>query len=415
MNWTLQKLKQQYNKRRAFQDPNTTNMDNDSVPNLADLSLSNSGLLYKLLGKLGLGQSTSRGYLARSLFISGITWLPLLILTMMQGLAFGNLVEANFIKDFATHARLLVIIPLLIFAEASVERRIGEQTIQFFRSGILTAADRGNFDVIKKNTVSLANSFRVDIVILLAIAMYIYVRWTILPGGISHWIYEPVSGNISWAGLWSVFVSLPLFQFILIRWMWRWICWLYLLYKISKLPLKLNPAHADLAGGLGFLGLPPSPFLAVNFALATLCSAVIAERIIFLGQHLADFYVILGALAVITIMINVLPLLVFTPPLVAARRKGIFEYSALVQKHHRDFDHKMLNGESAESPIGDPIISSMADINSIFQTVLKMQIFPFDTKIMASTLVIMILPVLPLLAFEYKLADILEKLAGLLF
>jgi hypothetical protein len=245
--------------------------------------------------------------------------------------------------------------------------------------------------------------------------MYIYIRWTILPGGIGHWIYEPVSGKLSWAGLWSVFVSLPLFQFILVRWMWRWICWLYLLYKMSKLPMKLNPSHADLAGGLGFLGLPPSPFMAINFALATLCSAVIAERIIFFGQHLTDFYVILSALAVITIMINVLPLLVFTPPLVAARRKGIFDYSALVQKHHRDFDQKMLNDGSVKSPIGDPVISSMADINASFDTVMKMRVFPFNIKIMASTIIIMVLPVLPLLAFEYKLADILKKLAGLLF
>jgi hypothetical protein len=390
-------------------------MANHSFPDLSDLSFSNSGLLYKLLGKLGLGHSTSKGYLTRSLLISGATWLPLLMLTMMQGLAFGNLVEVDFIKDIATHARFLIILPLLIFAEASVGRRIREQTIQFFRSGILTAEDRGKFDIIKNNTVRLVNSLRVDIVILLTIAMYIYIRWSILPSGISHWIYEPVSGTISWAGLWSVFVSLPLFQFILVRWMWRWICWLYLLYKMSKLPLKLNPSHADLAGGLGFLGLPPSPFMAINFALATLCSAVIAERIIFLDQHLADFYVILGALAVITIMINVLPLLVFTSPLVAARRKGIFDYSALVQKHHQDFDQKMLNEGSAESPTGNPIISSMADINSSFGTVLKMRIFPFDTKIMASTIAIMVLPVLPLLAFEYKLADILEKLARLLF
>jgi hypothetical protein len=46
---------------------------------------------------------------------------------------------------------------------------------------------------------------------------------------------------------------------------------------------------------------------------------------------------------------------------------------------------------------------------------MKMRVFPFDVKIMASTIIIMVLPVLPLLAFEYKLADILKKLAGLLF
>jgi hypothetical protein len=65
--------------------------------------------------------------------------------------------------------------------------------------------------------------------------------------------------------------------------------------------------------------------------------------------------------------------------------------------------------------VGNPAASSMADINASFDTVMKMRVFPFDVKIMASTIIIMVLPVLPLLAFEYKLADILKKLAGLLF
>jgi hypothetical protein len=197
--------------------------------------------------------------------------------------------------------------------------------------------------------------------------------------------------------------------------LWRWICWLYYFFKISRLPLKLNPAHPDLAGGLGFLGLPPSPFMAINFALAALCSAMAAERIIFLGQHLADFYVLLGALIVITIVLNILPLLVFVKPMIAARRKGIFEYSALVQKHHRKFDEKLLSTGNDEPLVGNPAASSMADFNSTFDTVMKMRVFPFDIKIMASTIVAMAVPVLPLLAFEYKLADILKKLVGLLF
>jgi hypothetical protein len=390
-------------------------MNSSPVPTLADLSLTNSGLFYKLLRKLGLGKSTSRGYLFRSLCISGITWLPLLILAMMQGLAFGNLVEANFIKDIATHARFLVIIPLLIFAEGSVDARIRELTAQFFRSGILTEQEHGKFEKIKESTSKLTHSVWVDFVILAAIVMLMSTRWKMTPDDLSYWVVDPATRRISWAGIWNVVVSLPLFQFILVRWLWRWICWLTYFYKMSKLPLKLNPAHPDLAGGLGFLGLPPSPFMAVNFALAALCSAVAAERIIFLGQHLSDFYIILGALGLITVLMNILPLLVFMPPLIAARRKGIFEYSTLVQKHHRQFDQKLLNVENNEPLVGNPAASSMADINSSFDTVMKMRVFPFDIKIMASTFVVMILPVLPLLAFEYNAIDILKKLAGLLF
>jgi hypothetical protein len=390
-------------------------MSKSLVPNLDDLSLTNSGLFYQLINRIGLGKSTQRGYLTRSLSISGLTWIPLLALTLMQGLAFGERVEITFIKDIATHARYLIIIPLLIFAEASVDSRIRELTAQFFKSGILNNKHFEQFEEIKKNTTKLTHSISVDLVILVGIVFIIIAKWNRAPEDLSYWMHDPATGMISWAGIWNVFISLPLFQFILVRWLWRWICWLYYFFRISRLPLHLNPAHPDLSGGLGFLGLPPSPFMAVNFALATLVSAVVAERILFMNQHLADFYITMGTLTVITILMNVLPLLVFMTALAAARRKGIFEYSALVQKHHQQFDNKLLHADQDEPLVGNPAASSMADINASFDTVMKMRVFPFDLKIMASTIIIMILPVLPLLAFEYNVVDLLKKLAGLLF
>lgn len=384
------------------------------VPQLDDLSLTNSGLLYQFLRKVGLAQSTQKGYLQRSLVIIGLTWLPLLILTIVQGLAWGDKVEANFLKDIATHARFLIILPLLIFAEASVDSRIRELTIQFFRSGILTEKNEAAFNDIRKTVIRMTHSSKVDFVILVIIVVIISGRWTEAPEGLSYWMQEPTTRTISLAGMWNIIISLPLFQFILVRWFWRWCCWFYYFYKISKLPLSLHPAHPDLSGGLGFLGMPPSPFMMVNFAMAALCAAVAAERIIFMDHKLADFYVILGTLAVITVLMNVLPLLVFIKPLAAARRKGIFEYSALVQQHHMEFDQELLRGDKKTSLLGNPAASSMADINGSFDTIMKMRVFPFDLKIMASSILIVGIPILPLLAFEYNLVDILKKILSML-
>ena len=51
--------------------------------------------------------------------------------------------------------------------------------------------------------------------------------------------------------------SLPIFQPLVLH----WVFWILYLCKISNMPLKLNPAHLDVAGGIGFLALPPSPYL----------------------------------------------------------------------------------------------------------------------------------------------------------
>jgi hypothetical protein len=81
-----------------------------------DFSLTKGGLFYKLLLRIGLAGDSKKDYLIRSLFIVGIAWLPLLILSALQGLAWGNKVEVSFLKDFADQAKFLVIIPLLFFA-----------------------------------------------------------------------------------------------------------------------------------------------------------------------------------------------------------------------------------------------------------------------------------------------------------
>ncbi len=48
-------------------------------------------------------------------------------------------------------------------------------------------------------------------------------------------------------------MSLPLFQFTIYRWYVRLGMWAWFLWKVSRAPLALNPAHPDKCGGLGFL------------------------------------------------------------------------------------------------------------------------------------------------------------------
>jgi hypothetical protein len=383
---------------------------------VVDFSLTRSGLFYKLLQRLGLEGYSRKGFLVRSLVISGVAWLPLLMLSMAQGLAWGDKVEITFLKDFATHARFLVIIPLLIFAEGSVDFRLKELTSQFFHAGILNETDIPRYNIIKSRINRLSESLLADIVILLIVASNIITRFTQseVPGG--HWVFLPgQDGNtISWAGIWAAGFSLTIFQYLILRWLWRWVIWVIYFKKIAAIPLKLNAAHPDLAGGLGFLGLPPGPFLQVTLALSILFSTIISERIVFLQHTLKDYYTVMGGFALVIIIINVLPLLVFLKPMITQRRKAIFQYSALIQEHHREFDEKWLIKNDQENMLGMPEASSMTDLNSSFETVMHMRFFPFNIKIMLSSIIISILPMIPVLAFEYNLVDIIQQVFKLI-
>ncbi len=96
------------------------------------------------------------------------------------------------------------------------------------------------------------------------------------------------------------------------------------------------------------------------------------------------------------------------------RRKGIFEYSALIKKHHEEFDEKWLGKTDVKPLLGSQDASSTTDLNSTFDTVMSMGVFPFNLKSMLSSILIAVLPMLPLFAFEYDWLELLKKIIGIL-
>jgi hypothetical protein len=387
-------------------------MNDKSYPVLDDFSLIKSGLLHKLTSRLKLGGTSKNHLKKRVLFLIIITWLPLLILSAIQGLAIGNAVNIPFLKDFATQAKFLIILPLLIFAEGAFDLRLKELTLQFFKSGILEAKDIARFDVIKKKVGDLSNAYWPDIIIFALILINLVPR--LVSAGANHtsiWIFRPENdaASLSLAGIYVAIICGPIFQFLLMRWLWRWILWFIYFRELARMPIKLSSAHPDMAGGLGFLGYPPGPFIQVVFALAILFSTAIAEFIYFQHEKLQSYYPIMVAFALLAILMNVMPLLVFIKPMAIQRRKGFFEYSTLIHNHHLQFDDKWHRNPYTEKLPGISDPSSMADFNSSFEVVKNMKVFPFDIKIMISSIVIAILPMLPLLAFEYNIGDIVLK------
>ena len=95
--------------------------------------------------------------------------------------------------------------------------------------------------------------------------------------------------QLSPAGYWYIFVSRPLFQFILIRWYFRLFIWARFLWQSSRLELNLIPTHPDRAAGLGFLGMSSAAFAPLLMAHGVLLAGLMANPIFFAGAKLTDF------------------------------------------------------------------------------------------------------------------------------
>ena len=218
-------------------------------------------------------------------------------------------------------------------------------------------------------------------------------------------------GGLTAAGWWYVAVSVPVFQFLVYRWLWRGAVWTGFLQRVARLDLRLVASHPHRAGGLG----GQQSFAIVAFAVAAVGSARFAQQILHAGAHVADFKMVLGGFVAIATVVVFAPLAVFAPRLTALRRESHGEYSRLAGGHHRAFEARWLRRDDAGSELlGSPDVSSLADLDTAFQNVTALRTFPVDRRNVAVVAVAAALPMVPLVMLEIPVAEILRRILGIL-
>ena len=219
------------------------------------------------------------------------------------------------------------------------------------------------------------------------------------------------------AGWWLGLVSLPLFQFLLIRWYLRLFIWMRFLWHVSRIELLLMPTHPDRSGGVGFVAGVSHAFAPFVLAQGALLAGTIANRIFFAGATLPQFKLEIGGLVVVTAIAVLGPLLLFSRQLAAAKRVGLREYGALAQRYAREFDDKWLrSGAPANEPlIGSADIQSLADLGNSFAVVKEMRLVPFTLQTALQLALTTLAPVAPLALTMVPLDELLTQLLEVVF
>jgi len=219
------------------------------------------------------------------------------------------------------------------------------------------------------------------------------------------------------AGWWLGCVSLPLFQFLLLRWYFRLFVWARFLWQVSRIDLTIMPTHPDRCGGLGFLGGIIYAFSPVLLAQGATLTGMMANRIFYAGAKLPEFKVELIGLVAVMVFAVLAPLLVFSAKLEAAKRKGLREHGALAQRYVREYDRKWLRGGAPpdEPLVGSADIQSLADLGNSFEVLKEMKYVPFGLSTVFQLAVITLLPVLPLTLTMISLEELLERLIKMVF
>jgi hypothetical protein len=405
------------NQDRA-QDTRATQLAEPAEPAGPDSSLMRSGPFHRFQQTVHLEDPRNPRTARRALLFALVSWLPLVALAAVQGIAINDDPRRSLLLDFTVHARFLVAVPLFILGESVADARYSMIVNYLLRSGIVSGSERQAYNDLLSSTRLLRDSWVAEILwVILAYAGAALSFFYSAMSEQSTWLDDGATGigPLSWAGGWYAAVSLPLFQFLLYRSIWSWFIWVRFLWRLSRLRLRLMPTHPDLAGGLNILGDSPYAISIFVFAVGAVLSAALIMQVSYEGDSIVIYHKVFAVYLLLAIMISFGPLLVFLGKLDRLRQRGLRDYGMLASRHAQLFDEKWINKagvteDIVEIPLGSPDISSISGLKSSYEAVKRMSFFPFGIRALIVLAAAALIPMVPLMLMEFPLQKILKAI-----
>jgi hypothetical protein len=403
--------------------PATPNSSNSTVfhGDPSNFSLVLGGPLFQLLRRAHLADDALMLVRQRVIVIALLAWLPLLALSLVEGRVLGGSTVVPFLFDFEVHIRYLIALPLLVAAELVVHRRMSPLVQQFLERNLIPESSMPRFEAAIASAFRLRNSALAELMLIAIVyGVGILIVWrNYLALDTLTWYATPTAegSQLSLAGIWYGYVSLPIFQFLLCRWYFRLFIWTRFLWQVSRMDLSLVPTHPDRVGGLGFLATTAYALALLAVAHGALLAGQLANRIYFLGAALTQFKAEIAVVVVFLQCVILGPLLVFVFQLAQAKRKGLREYGTLAERYVREFDAKWLRGGApADEPlVGSADIQSLADLGNSYEVVRTMRITPITRDAVLRLAAATLIPLVPLLLTMMPLEELLKVLFGVIF
>lgn len=374
---------------------------------------------FRLQRAVGLIPAHGLGIVRRCLIFALVTWLPIAIWALYWKRAFPGEIAEPLLQHFGVHVRCLVAIPLLVVAEIAGDLISRHVVPYFVSSGLIQDDMKSQFVHILRSAERLRDGWyawvsMLGIMLLVVLigdkeAVHLHELIWADEGG-------PKSLHVGFGGWWYLFVMRPVFTWLLLAWVWRLVVLIVLLWRISRLSLHLVPTHPDRAGGLGFLEDIPLIFSPVIFA----SSAVLASRwghdVFYHDVDVYSFAIPLGVYVAAMVMMFLGPLVVFAPILRRLKRQGLLEYGALVGQHGRLVKRRWIYQEPIpEAPLLQAAeLGPVIDTVSMYEVITQVRPAPIGKQALLAVVLPAILPMLPVIAIQIPLKDVLLKLLKML-
>jgi hypothetical protein len=381
-------------------------------------SISKSGPVHHALAKMHLDKNKKK---LVGLFLC-IAWLPLVIITAFEGTLFTG-GQHSFLADVAMQVRLLLGIPMLLLIGAGIDSKVIEVKKYFSDTLMKDKEQQLILARILRRAWKMANSAIAEFMLLLIlIAVTISVGhgglFNAEQGATGSWKLALHDGNqvLSNAGRWSSFISIPLYQFMLLRWLWRYVVWAVLLFRLSLTRLSLQATHPDKAGGLGVIMLAQKYFCFIFVAMSTVISGELIAKLI---KDPGSFAGIRGegiSYILICLLLVLIPPVFFARKLVTTKEEGLMKMSKLGTHISNKFEMEWINDLPVEKKTTDAMVSTsdLQDYDTIYVSLEQLRMVPFTLQNIITLIILLFIPYLPILFIHFSVLELLQKLFGML-
>lgn len=374
-----------------------------------DFSIVVGGPVYDFFLRMGLFRLGLPNLLRRIVALVALTWVPLLFLSLKDGIALGHRVRIPLLYDLSIYGRFLLGLPLLVLAEAVIDPAIRSSVRGFVEGGLIQADGMQEFRAVLDRVQRLRDSAIPELALLVVAFFPVFLfqhEWK--GGAVSSW--HTTARGLTAAGWWYATFSTPILRFITYRWGYRYVVWSILLWRIGRLKLHLMPTHPDHSGGLDFLSLAQRRFGILFCSLGCAFAGRVANTMVFEGATLASYKVLMLGFVVLSVLLGLAPLTLLAPILSKVRQAGILDYGKLANLYTQSFDHKWVHFQKppSEPLLGSGDIQSLADMGNSYANIRDMDIAPISRKLIMQLAAQSGLPLVPVIALGTPLAELVN-------
>ncbi len=341
-----------------------------------------------------------------------ISWPPLVLAAAWEGLAVGGPLHESLLRDFVAIARYAIAVPLFVIGEWTYVPRLCRIYREFGDGGFLTDRDRARLDAMAVRIGRVLRSVWTETaLVVLAYVITFGVPDVYYGTLVSSWAAPAIDGRPqrSLAGWWQMCVSHPLFLLLILRSLVRASAWVGVLWRLSRMKLRLIPSHPDRLGGLRFVTTSIYALLPMAFAFGVLMAARAAEGVLVDGLSPWVFQNRIIATPLLALAMFAAPLLVFERQLWHLKVHGLFDYGALATRVGRQFEDRWVGRDVpvTERVLDAPDFSATTDLFSVVSSVRESRLFLLDWSVVVPLVVAVLLPFVPLLFTLVRIDEIL--------